>query len=65
MPIETQEAINLALQQEVIYEEFGVTVKVTEDTPTKLVGKIREYFNANNISYESFSYDDLHRILTN
>jgi hypothetical protein len=57
MPIETQDAINWALQQQFVGE--FTTIQVTKDTPQLFVDKVREYFNTNKILYESFSYDDL------
>ena len=37
---------------------------ITNETCHQLVDKVREYFNAHNITYESFSYDDLVPYLT-
>lgn len=53
MPEETQIAINWALTQD--FDD----IPVTKDTPMGLVCRVREYFNANNVPYDSFSYDDL------
>lgn len=58
MPTQTQEAVNWALQQTVT-NAWGFTIQVTKDTPSLLVDKVREYFNANGIEYDAFSYDDL------
>lgn len=57
MPNETQEAVNWALKQTVV-TPIG-EVPVTKDERILLVDKVREYFNENNIEYETFSYDDL------
>jgi hypothetical protein len=57
MPNETQNAIDWALTQEVIYP--WAQVQVTENTPSELVDKVREYFNTHAITYSTFSYDDL------
>ena len=57
MPEQTQEAVQWALQQKSIVVEQEI--QVTKDTPHELVEKAREYFNANNIVYSTFSYGDL------
>jgi hypothetical protein len=57
MPNETQQAVDWALQQTVVYP-WG-EVDVTKDTASELVNKVREYFNENNIEYSTFSYLDL------
>lgn len=58
MPLETQDAVNWALQQQ--YElEPGFFVSVSIDMPFTVVDKVREYFNTNNIGYPSFSFEDL------
>ena len=49
MPSETKQAIEWALQQD----------GITKETYHQLVDKVREYFNTNNIPYDSFSYDDI------
>lgn len=49
MPSETKQAIEWALQQD----------GITKETYHQLVDKVREYFNTNNITYDSFCYDDL------
>jgi len=54
MPNETQQAINWALNQ--IDESNN---PITKETCHSLVDKVREYFNTNNIPYNTFSYDDL------
>jgi len=64
MPNKTQDAVNWALQQ-VIINPWGFEVQVSVDTPGLLVDKVREYFNTNNIPYETFSFDDLLPYLTN
>jgi len=46
MPNETMQAIEWALTQEV-------------ETNHDIVDKVREYFNASNIIYNTFSYNDL------
>jgi hypothetical protein len=53
MPEQTKQAIEWALKQDFDGEP------VTADFPMGLVAKVREYFNTNNIHYDSFSYDDL------
>lgn len=58
MPIETQEAVNWALQQQYEIEE-GIFIQVTPDIPFTVVDKVREYFNTHSIEYSTFSYDDL------
>jgi len=64
MPNETQDAVNWALQQQ--YEiEPGRFIPVSLDMPFTVVDKVREYFNANNIEYSSFSFDDLKPYLSN
>jgi len=57
MPEETNQALGWAMHQQ--YEIEGVFIPVSKDIPFSVVDKVREYFNANNIKYESFSYDDL------
>lgn len=58
MPIETQDAVNWAFQQQ--YEvEPGLNVHVSIDMPFTVVDKVREYFNTNGIVYSTFSYYDL------
>ena len=57
MPIKTVQAVEWALQQTVTEE--GLEVPVTKETVHFLVDKVREYFNANGIEYDSFSYGDL------
>ena len=52
MPIETQDAINWALQEMPEGHEFY-----------EIVDKVREYFNVNSIVYNTFSYDDLRPFL--
>lgn len=54
MPIETQQAVEWALQQA---DDEGNPI--TKDTRHTLVDKVREYFNQNNIEYSTFSYMDL------
>ncbi len=52
MPKETPQAVEWAMNQ-------------MQDTDTHtLVDKVREYFNDNNIVYDTFSYDDLAPYLT-
>lgn len=58
MPKETQDAINWALQQKITNaeeEDFPITAEM----PGELVDKVREYFNTQNIEYQTFSYADL------
>jgi hypothetical protein len=51
-------AVEWALTQ--TYSPFeGINLPITKDTPTELVDKVREYFNENDIEYDTFSYDDL------
>lgn len=58
MPIETQDAVNWALQQQ--YEiENGYFVNVSADMPFTVVDKVREYFNTNGVQYSTFSFEDL------
>lgn len=57
MPNETQKAVDWALQQTV--DVNGVEYEVSGNTPALLVMKVREYFNENNIKYETYSYSDL------
>lgn len=59
MPIETQIAVNWALAQTVENYWTGEIMPVTSETPILLVDKVREYFNANDIAYVRFGYDDL------
>lgn len=54
MPIETQNAVIWALQEE----------GITKETYHQLVDKVREYFNINSIVYDSFCYVDLIPYLT-
>ena len=59
MPNETKQAIEWALTQT---WNNGVDVEnypVTKDTPQPLIDYVRENFNANDIPYSTFSYDDL------
>jgi hypothetical protein len=58
MPKETQQALQWALQQ--TYQTFdGSSIIVTKDDSSQLVDKVRQYFNDNNITYTTFSYNDL------
>lgn len=59
MPSETQQAIDWALKQTISIPSDGIKYSVTKNTPNDLVNKVREYFNTNNISYTTFSYEDL------
>ncbi|MCE5220053.1 MAG: hypothetical protein LLF98_01995 [Clostridium sp.] len=54
MPEQTQDAINWALTQKDVDGN-----EITKNTTHSLVDKVRDYFNSNNINYNSFSYDDL------
>ena len=64
MPLETQDAVDWALQQQ--YEiDPGVFVSVSVDMPFTVVDKVREYFNTHSIDYSSFSFDDLIPYLPN
>lgn len=54
MPEQTNQAIEWALTQKTETGDI-ITIAMCHD----LVDKVREYFNANNISYGNFSYDDL------
>ena len=58
MPEQTQQAIIWALQQSYI-NDLGEQIQVTQDNALQLVDHVREYFNANNIVYNSFAYEDL------
>lgn len=55
---EINQAIAWALQQ-TITSDTGHVINVTSNTKHLLVDKVREYFNNNNIQYDTFSYDDL------
>lgn len=58
MPRETSQAIEWALQQQ--YKDIlGDMLPVTKTDPMGLSTKVREYFNSNNITYATFSYEDL------
>ena len=60
MPVETTQAIEWALTQTVVIDpDFNIAINVTKETSMELVDKVREYFNANNVEYNTFSYDDL------
>lgn len=65
MPEETKEAIEWALEQCVIDEEFGQYCVKNNGYIEKhlLVDFVRQYFNENNIQYETFSYLDLEPFL--
>lgn len=54
MPIETSEAVKWSLNQT---DDKGDLIK--KGNAHLLVDKVREYFNTNNIQYETFSYEDL------
>jgi len=58
MPEETQGAVNWALQQTYI-DLIGDVRQVVKEDSQAVVDKVREYFNTNNISYDTFSYNDL------
>lgn len=64
MPEETQQAVDWALKQTVVYERYNITVEVTPETHGALVQKVGEYFNDHNIDYGTFSYADLQPYLT-
>jgi len=53
MPNETQIAVAWALHQEGVNMDDGGT----------LVDKVRDYFNANSIEYDTFSFTDLEPFL--
>ena len=57
MPQETAQAVAWAIGKTVVYP-WGDEIIVTRDTP-EIVDKVREYFNANGVEYETFSYADL------
>lgn len=63
MPSETKQAVQWATNQTVTNTEMGISYEVTKDTPIDLVDKVRQYFNDNNITYSTFSYDDLRTYL--
>ena len=52
--IQIQLAIEWALKQEIAPD-----IPVSANNHHCLVDKVREYFNVNEIPYETFSYDDL------
>lgn len=58
MPTETTYAIHWALSQTTPDGQ-----PVTVDNAHWLVHYVREYFNAHEITYETFSYDDLIQFL--
>lgn len=58
MPEQTQQAIKWALQQ-TWADAFGQIHQVSSDNAQHLTDKVRDYFNTNNIVYDTFSYDDL------
>ena len=58
MPTETLQAVEWALQQKVT-DVWGCEISVTQEKTVILVDKVREYFNAHGIAYETFSYDSL------
>jgi len=53
-----QNAIDWALNQTILDPE-GNKIVVTKENHSALVDKVREYFNDNGITYETFSFDDL------
>lgn len=57
MPNDTLQAVEWALQQ--TFDIDGEIYNITKNTPSYLVDKVREYFNDNNIQYNTFSYKDL------
>lgn len=59
MPERTQEAVDWALQQRVVSEEYGVNFPVTKETEIWIVNYTREYFNENNIEYSTFDWYDV------
>jgi len=64
MPTEIQDAMLWALMQTYTNTD-GKELLITKNTSLQLVDAIRQYFNANNIDYETFSYDDLIPYLPN
>jgi len=65
MPEQTQQAVNWAVTQTYYNPWSDLDVSITANTPEYLVDKVREYFNTNNIAYNTFSYDDLIPYLPN
>lgn len=62
MPNETQAAVEWALTQ--TYIDFGgYEHPITKEDTQPLVDKVCEYFRANKIAYETFSYSDLEQYL--
>lgn len=62
-----QNAVNWAINQEE-YDDLEETIRKVKDESgnvdrSLLVIKVREYFNENNIEYDTFSYQDLEPIL--
>lgn len=51
-------AVEWALTQKYV-DVIGAERLVRKDSYHQLVDKVREYFNGNNIEYETFSYEDL------
>lgn len=62
MPIQTQEAVNWALTQKIVYE-WGEEFQITANTPHYIVDFVRKYFNENAIEYGAFSFSDLESFL--
>lgn len=54
MPTQTQSAVSWALTQ-----KDGNGNSITKTTVHSLVDAVRQYFNTNNVTYITFSYDDL------
>lgn len=57
MPEQTRHAIEEAIQQTIETERGSIPISL--DMPHVIVDRVREYFNTNNIDYNTFSYDDL------
>lgn len=64
IPAETKEAIIWAEQQQ--YTDFGGTtheITYAPEDSQPLMDKTAEYFDAHNIKYGTFSYDDVRHII--
>jgi hypothetical protein len=64
MPVETQEAVNWALNQTLTNEFTGEEYPITADMAKEVVDHVLQYFNDHNIEYSTFSYEDLKLYLT-
>jgi hypothetical protein len=64
MPVETQQAVDWALQQ-TYTDETGQEYPITANDIQRFMDKVREYFNTNSIEYTTFIYNDLEPFLSN